>query len=99
MTTPTERFVGIDVSKDALDAHLRPEGTAGRFNNTPAGIAALVAWLEPLAPTLVVIEATGGYERPIIAALSLKGLPASLVNPKRARDFAGALGRRAKTDA
>jgi transposase len=99
VTAPTERFVGIDVSKDALDTHLRPEGTTRRFDNTPAGIAALVAWLEPLAPTLVVIEATGGYERPIVAALSLKGLPVGLVNPKRARDFAGALGRRAKTDA
>jgi transposase len=99
MTTPTERFVGIDVSKDALDAHLRPEGTARRFDNTPTGIAALVAWLEPLAPARVVLEATGGYERPVVAALSLKGLPVSVVNPKRVRDFAGALGRRAKTDA
>jgi transposase len=98
MTAPTQRFVGIDVSKGTLDAHLRPEGTTRRFDNTPAGIAALVAWVEPLAPTLVVLEATGGYERPVIAALSLKGLPLSLVNPKRARDFAGALGRRAKTD-
>jgi transposase len=51
-----------------------------------------------LTPTLVVLEAGGGYERPAVAALSLKGLPVALVNPKRARDFAGALGRRAKTD-
>jgi transposase len=98
VTAPTQRFVGIDVSKDALDAHLRPEGTARRFDNTPAGVAELVAWLEPLAPTLIVLEATGGYERPVIAALSLKGLSVALVNPKRARDFAAALGRRAKTD-
>lgn len=98
MTTPLQRFVGIDVSKDCLDAHLLPEGTTRRFDNTPAGITALVAWLQPLAPTLVVLEATGGYERPAIAAVSLKGLPVSLVNPKRVRDFAGALGRRAKTD-
>jgi transposase len=99
MSTPTERFVGIDVSKDALDTHLRPDGTTRRFDNTPAGLAALVAWLTPVAPTLVVVEATGGYERPVVAALVLTGLPVSLVNPKRARDFAGALGRRAKTDA
>jgi transposase len=99
MTAPTERFVGIDVSKGALDTHLRPEGTTRRFDNTPAGIAALVAWLEPLAPTLIVLEATGGYERALVAALSLRGLPVSLVNPKRVRDFAGALGQRAKTDA
>lgn len=99
MTTSTERFAGIDVSRDALDVHLRPDGTARRFDNTPAGIAALVAWLGPSVPTRVVIEATGGYERPVVAALSLKGLPVCLVNPRRARDFAGALGRLAKTDA
>jgi transposase len=99
VTTPTERFVGIDVSKDALDVHLLPEGTSRRFDNTTAGIAALLTWLQPLAPTLVVLEATGGYERPAIAALSLQGLLVSLVNPKRVRDFAGALGQRAKTDA
>jgi transposase len=98
VTTPTERFVGIDVSKGVLDAHLRPEGTALRFDNTPAGIATLVQWLTPVAPALVVIEATGGYETAVVAALSLGGLPVALVNPKRARDFAGALGRRAKTD-
>ena len=74
-------------------------GTARRFDNTPEGIAALVAWVAPLAPTLVVLEATGGYERAAVAALSLKGLPVCLVNPKRVRDFAGALGRLAKTDA
>lgn len=99
MTTPTERFAGIDVSKDALDVHVRPDGTTRRFDNTPAGITALVAWLDPSAPARVVIEATGGYERAVVAALSLRGLPVCLVNPKRARDFAGALGRRAKTDA
>jgi transposase len=98
VTTTTECFVGIDVSKDALDTHLLPAGTVRRFDNTPVGIAALAAWLQPLTPTLIVLEATGGYERPVVAALSLKGLPVSLVNPKRVRDFAGALGRRAKTD-
>jgi transposase len=98
MTPPTERFVGIDVSKAALDVHVRPEGTARRFDNTPVGIAALVGWLAPLAPSRVVLEATGGYERPALAALSLKGLSVAVVNPRRARDFAGALGRLAKTD-
>ncbi len=99
MTTPTERFAGIDVSRDALDVHVRPDGTARRFDNTPAGVAALAAWLGPLAPARVAIEATGGYERPVVAALSLRGLPVCLVDPRRARGFAGALGRRAKTDA
>src|SRR4051812_36334439 len=98
MTTRPECFVGIDVSKNALDVHLRPTGTARRFDNTPAGIAALLTWVSPSAPTLVVIEATGGYENAVVAALALRGLPVSLVNPKRARDFAKALGRLAKTD-
>lgn len=98
MGTPPECFVGIDVSKTALDVHLRPAGTARRFDNTPEGLAALLGWVAPLAPALVVLEATGGYEHAAVAALSLGGLPVSLVNPKRVRDFARALGRLAKTD-
>jgi transposase len=98
MTTPAECFVGIDVSKATLDVHVRPGSTARRFDNTPEGIAALVTWLAPSAPALVVIEATGGYQNAVLAALSLRGLPVSLVNPKRARDFARAVGRLAKTD-
>ena len=99
MTTPAARFVGIDVSKASLDAHARPVGTTRRFDNSPDGIAALVGWVGPLAPTLVVLEATGGYENAAVAALSLAGLPVVLVNPKRVRDFAKAVGRLAKTDA
>ena len=98
MTTAPERFVGIDVSKTALDTHIRPDATARRFDNTPEGIAALLEWVTPLAPALVVLEATGGYESAVVAALSLGGLPVSLINPKRVRDFARALGRLAKTD-
>jgi transposase len=99
MTAPNESFVGVDVSKDHLDVHRLPEGTARRFDNNPPGLAALVAWLGPAPPVLIALEATGGYERPVVAALSLGGLPVAVVNPKRVRDFAGALGQRAKTDA
>ncbi|MGL6075275.1 MAG: IS110 family transposase [Fimbriiglobus sp.] len=99
MTTTVERFVGIDVSKDALDVHLRPDNQSRRFDNTPEGITELVQWLSPLAPTLILLEATGGYEHRAVAALSLTGLSVVLVNPKRARDFARAIGRLAKTDA
>ena len=98
MNAPTERVVGIDVSKATLDAHLRPDAKARRFDNTPEGIAALLEWITPLTPALIVLEATGGYERAAVAALSLKGLRVVLVNPKRIRDFAGALGKQAKTD-
>ena len=98
MTTPSERFIGIDVSKDALDVHVRPDGTARQFANTSEGIAALRAWLQPLDPTLIVLEASGGYEREVLTALSLGALPVSLANPKRVRDFAKAIGQLAKTD-
>lgn len=94
----TERFLGIDVSKNTLDAHLRPDSTARQFENTPEGIEALLSWARPLAPTLIVLEATGGYENALLAALSLAGLPVSVANPKRVRDFAKAFGRLAKTD-
>ena len=99
MTASTERFVGIDVSKDVLDVHVRPDGTACQFANTLEGLDALLAWLRPLGVTLIAVEASGGYERALLTALSLGGLPVSLVNPKRVRDFAKALGRLAKTDA
>jgi transposase len=93
-----QRFLGIDVSKRTLDVHLRPDNTARSFDNTDEGIAALVAWAQSLSLTRIVLEATSGYESAAIAALSLGGLPVCLINPKRVRDFAKALGRLAKTD-
>lgn len=99
MTTPAERFIGIDVAKDVLDAHVRPDGTARQFPNTPEGIDALVGWAEAVGPTRIALEASGGYERAALTALSLGGLPVSLVNPKRVRDFARARGQLARTDA
>lgn len=99
MTPSLERFLGIDVSKNTLDVHVRPDGTARQFDNTPEGLDALVEWARPLGLTLIVVEASGGYERALLTALSLGALPVSLVNPKRVRDFAKAIGRLAKTDA
>jgi transposase len=94
----SDRFVGIDVSKDQLDVAVRPDGTRARVPNTDDGFDQLVALLRPLGPVLVVLEATGGYQRRVVAALSLAGLPVVVVNPARAREFARALGRLAKTD-
>src|SRR3954462_8976654 len=96
-TKPT--FVGIDVSKAHLDSAIRP-GTkqAARDPNDPAGIAALVSRLKPLAPALVVVEATGGLELPLVAALQVAKIPTAAINPRQARDFAKATGRLAKTD-
>jgi len=92
------RFVGIDVSKDTLDVAIRPDGTHRQVPNTDEGFDQLVALLRPLAPALVVLEATGGYQRRVVAALGLAGLPVAVVNPARPREFAKALGRLAKTD-
>src|SRR5512135_706128 len=91
-------FVGIDVSRAALDVAVRPIGAAFRLSNDSAGLAALVDRLRPLSPALVVLEATGGYELPAVAALQAAGIPAAAVNPRQARDFAKATGRLAKTD-
>jgi transposase len=92
-------FVGIDVSKATLDVALRPTGAAFRVPNDPAGHAALVDRLKPLAPALVVLEATGGYELAAVAALQAAAIPVAAVNPRQARDFAKGVGRLAKTDA
>jgi transposase len=98
MDTPA-CFAGIDVSKDHLDLAVLPSGPARRFTNDEAGRAALVAVLRPLAPALVVLEATGGLQAALAAALGVAGLPTAVVNPRQVRDFARALGRLAKTDA
>jgi transposase len=91
-------FVGIDVSKARLDTALRPDGRTFADRNDPDGIAALVARLVALQPALLVLEATGGYEMPLAAALQVAGLPVAVINPRQARDFAKATGRLAKTD-
>ena len=91
-------FVGIDVSKDRLDVHVRPLGSGFSVANDAAGHAALVARLKPLRSKRVVLEATGGYERALWIALSEAGLVAAVVNPRQVREFARASGRLAKTD-
>lgn len=96
--TDTAVFVGIDVSKDRLDVHVLPQGEAFDASNDPAGHQALAARLRPLAPRLVVLEATGGLEVACAAALAACGLAVCVVNPRQTRDFAKAMGRLAKTD-
>jgi transposase len=96
-TTP-DVFVGIDVSKARLD--VAADGLAPfAVDNTPEGVAGLVARLVPLRPALVVLEATGKLEVAAVAALAAAGLPVAVINPRQARDFAKAMGRLAKTDA
>ncbi len=91
-------FVGVDVSKERLDACRLPGGEAKAFANTPAGHAELVAWARSADDPRVVLEATGGYERPALFALQDAGLAVALVNPRRVRAFADSLGQLAKTD-
>ena len=98
MAENERRYVGIDVSKQRLDAAVRPDGIGAQFPNDVRGIQALAEWTAKFEPTLVVLEATGGLEIPAVAELALR-LPIAVVNPRQVRDFAKATGRLAKTDA
>ncbi len=94
-----KRFVGIDVSKGSLDVAVRPVKTSWTVSNDEEGICALADRLRELKPTMVVLEATGGLQIPLVAALGQAKLPVVVVNPRQVRDFAKATGRLAKTDA
>jgi transposase len=93
-----ETFIGIDVSKATLDIHLRPSGEEWSTPNDDEAIAVLVARIAAHGPLLIVLEATGGLERRILAALLGAKLPAVAINPRQVRDFARAIGQLAKTD-
>ena len=92
-------FVGIDVAKDRLDVHLRPSAQVFAVSRDGKGLAELTERLQQLQPTLIVLEATGGFEITVAAALAAANLPLAVVNPRQIRDFARATGRLAKTDA
>ena len=93
------RHVGIDVSKERLDICLMPDGEAFAVFNNQEGIDSLIERLQEAArPELVVLEASGRYERPAAAAIAAAGIPVAVVNPRQARDYAKATGRLAKTD-
>lgn len=94
-----DRFVGIDVAKATLDLAVEPGGEAWSVPNDAGGIQEVVSRLAPLAPTLIVLEATGGFETAVAAALASAGVPLVVTNPRQVRDFAKACGQLAKTDA
>ena len=94
-----QRFVGIDVSQDPLEVHGRPTAESWRVAADDAGVAALRDRLRALGATLIVREATGGYETMAAVALAEAGLPRSIVKPRQIRDFARATGQLAKPDA
>jgi transposase len=91
-------YVGIDVSKDRLDVHVCPSGEAFAVSRDGKGLEELVDRLRTVSPTLIAIEATGGFETIAAAAIAGAGLPLAVVNPSQVRHFAQALGKRAKTD-
>jgi transposase len=93
-----EHFVGIDVAKDRLDVHVRPSGESFAVARDGETLAGLVERLAALAPSLIVIEATGGYETVVASAIGAAQLPLAVVNPRQIRDFARATGKLAKTD-
>ena len=91
-------FVGIDVSKEHLDAATLPSNVHRRVTNDAVGITELSDWFGQEAPELIVLEVTGGYESAWVADLARADLPVVVVNPRQVRDFAKATGKLAKTD-
>src|SRR5512147_1668994 len=91
-------YVGIDVSKDRLDVAVQGERQEKQVSNTEDGIAQLVKQMQKLQPELIVVEATGGYQRAVVDTLFRSGLAVAVVNPARVRQFARACGLLAKTD-
>jgi transposase len=93
-----ERFIGIDVAQATLEIAVRPTGESWQVANDEIAFGALVDRLRELAPTLIVLEATGGFQLPVVGALAAAGLPVVAMNPRQVRDFAKATGKLAKTD-
>ena len=96
--TKAEIFVGIDVAQATLEIAIRPTGESWQVANDEVAFGALVDRLRELAPTLIVLEATGGIQLPVVGALAAAGLPVVAMNPRQVRDFAKATGKLAKTD-
>ena len=89
---------GIDVSKDNLEIRINPQDVGASYPNAVGGFAALIDWLRLYTVHRVLLEATGGYERKVMKALQAAGFEVLRINPRRAKDFAKAMGYRAKTD-
>jgi transposase len=94
-----EVFVGIDIAQETLDVHVLPQGDGLKYQNDPNGIGKLIKHLRRVAPAVIVMEASGGFEIGLAAELGAANLPLAIVNPRQVRDFARGLGKLAKTDA
>ena len=91
-------YVGVDVAKETLDIAVHPCQQAKRFRNNDAGISGAITFVKSMAPALGVMEATGGLEMSLAAALGASGIPVAVVNPRQVRDYAKSMGKLAKTD-
>jgi transposase len=98
MTTSSGKFVGIDVAKEKLDIAVLGETQASQVSNDGKGIAKLIKKMQTLGLELIVVEATGGYQRAVVLGMYEVGLPVAVVNPSRVRQYARACGLLAKTD-
>lgn len=94
-----EVFVGIDIAQETLDVHVLPPGDGLKYQNDSDGIGKLIKHLRKVAPTVIVMEASGGFETSLAAELGAANLPLAIVNPRQVRDFARGVGKLAKTDA
>jgi transposase len=92
-------FVGIDIAQENLDVHVLPQGDALKCQNDADGMEKLVRYLQKLAPRVIIMEASGGFEISLAAELGAANLPLAIVNPRQVRDFARGIGKLAKTDA
>ena len=98
MTKPIDTFVGIDVGMKHLDIAIADGEEQWQVANSPAGIKSLLEDIDDLSPTLVVVEASGGYETQLVSEMTIAGIPVSVANPTRVRALAKAEGQLAKTD-
>ena len=99
MTNTVSSFVGIDISKEKFDFFIRPSSQAGSFSYSPVDVAQFVSLLSRFNVGLIVMEASGGYEKQLAAQLNTAGFLVVIVNPRQVRDFAKSTGRLAKSDA
>jgi transposase len=95
--TLEQTWIGIDVSKDNLDIYVLPQNLTLQQANSETGVQALIQQLQPLSPSLVVVESTGGLERTLVCGLQSVAIPVAVANPRKVKGFATALGK-AKTD-
>lgn len=98
MSIPNPSFIGIDVGKSQLDAACHGDPSSLSFPYNPDGLAHLLSWIQGISPSLIAVEATGGYEKPLVHLLCQAGFHVAIVPPKRVLDFARAHNLKAKTD-